>query len=286
MKLVVTGAKGLLGAALARRAPGAIALDHAALDITDPAAVAVALDRHRPDAVINAAARADVDGADRDPDTAFAVNDRAVGALAQACADRGVRLVHPSTDYVLTGPPTGRLTEQRAPDPQSTYARSKLGGERRALAHGAVVVRIQWVYHPGGRGFFTAALRRLAAAQPVRLVTDQVGVPSPADWVADGLLRAATGTPVGLFHLAPDGETTARDWILTAARHLGLSTHSASPARRADFAGAARPARSCLDNAHFRATFGLEPARWDRLLTAALDQAGPAWLRPTAQPTM
>ena len=287
MSLLVTGAGGLVGAAVARQAPEATALDHSALDITDPRAVAAALDRWRPDAVINAAARADVDGADRDPEAAFAVNDRGVGVLARACAERGVRLVHPSTDYVLTGPDRGgRLTEATPPDPRSTYARSKRAGEQRVLAHDGVVVRVQWVYHPGGRGFFTAALRRLAAGRPVRLVTDQAGVPSPADWVADGLLRCARGGPTGLFHLAPDGETTAQGWILTAARHLGLSTDGASAARREDFPGAYRPARSCLDNAAFRAHFGLEPAPWDLLLRGALDRAGRAWLAPPGQPTM
>ena len=277
MRLLVTGAGGLVGSAVAAAAPGAVALPRAALDITDIGAIERALDDHAPTALLNAAARADVDGADRDPAGAFAVNAEAVGHLAAACARRGVALVHLSTDYVLHG--AGPLTEAAPPDPRSTYARSKRAGEEAALAHGHTVVRIQWVYAPGGRGFFTAALRRLAAGQPVRLVTDQVGVPSPAAWVARQLLRCAGQPRPGLFHLAPDGEATAEEWVQAAARHLGLPTDSASPARRADFPGAYRPARSVLDNGRFRATWGLPPCPWEALLVEALGGVDRAWLR-------
>jgi dTDP-4-dehydrorhamnose reductase len=279
MTILVTGAGGLVGGALCHLAPDAVALDHAALDIADEAAVHAALDAHKPAVVINAAAMAEVDRADDDSARAFAVNGDAVGLLARACHTRGVRLVHLSTDYVLTSAhPTDRLSETLAPDPRSTYARSKRAGEVRALAVNAVVVRIQWVYWPGGRGFFTAALRRLHQRRPVRLVTDQIGCPSPARWVARGLLRCAAGGPTGLFHLATDGETTAQQWILEAANQLGLQTDSAQPATRSDFAGAWRPQRSCLDNHRFRKTWGLPATPWQDALHRALQTTGRDWL--------
>ena len=144
MSVLVFGSGGLLGQALAARA-GTVGLTHAELDIGDPAAVAAALDRFRPAAVVNAAALALVDRADREPALAWEVNAEAPGRLAHACRDRDVRLLHISTDYVLQGAdvPGARLAVTDPPRPQSTYARSKRGGELAALAHDAVVVRIQ-----------------------------------------------------------------------------------------------------------------------------------------------
>ena len=273
---MITGAGGLIGGALAEALAASgdegIALPRAALDITDPAAVRAALDRHRPAAVINAAAQADVNGADREPERSFAVNGAAVGDLARACAERGVRLVHLSTDYVLDYPELPELTEDLTPCPRSTYARSKLAGEEAALRSGAeaVVVRVQWVYRLGTRGFFNLALRRLRAGQPLRLVTDQVGRPTPARLLVPPLLAAARGGPVGLFHLACAGEASAEDWICAAARLQGLSAASAARVTRADLGGAYRPARSCLCMDRFAAAWGMRLPAWDAALAAEL----------------
>lgn len=278
--ILVLGAGGLVGAALARQ-PSTVGLERAALDLRDPLAVARALDLYAPQAVLNAAARANVDGAERDPDDYFTTNGTAVGALARACRARGVRLVHLSTDYVLDHA-SGPLTEDLPAAPRSTYARTKLLGEQLALEAGAVVVRVQWVYHSGHAGFFTRSLRALAAGQPLRLVTDQRGCPTPADLLAPALLRAARGGPTGLFHLATTGEATPWDWIAAAAQALDLPFR-ASPALRADLGGAWRPARSCLDCTRFAAAFGLRLPDWETALVDALRGAGRAWLSDPAR---
>jgi dTDP-4-dehydrorhamnose reductase len=267
MRILVTGAGGLIGGALVGAgAEGVVGLDRAALDITDPDAVTAALDALRPDAVINAAAQANVDLADRQPERSFAVNGAAVAGLAGQCAERGIRLVHISTDYVLDCPEQ-ELTEALPTNPRSTYAASKLVGERAALAAGAVVVRVQWVYQPGTRGFFNLALHRLAAGEPLHLVTDQIGRPTPASLIAGGLLAAASGGPVGLFHLACTGETSAWDWIAQAARLRGLP-FTAQPTTRAALGGAWRPARSCLCSDRFAATWGIRLPDWRDALAA------------------
>ncbi len=248
-----------------------IGLGHAQLDITDRAAVRAALRHHRPRALVNAAAQAGVDRAEAEPSLSFLVNEAGPARLAELCAEEGVRLVHISTDYVLDGDdrPGLRLDESWPPEPRSTYARSKLAGEGPVLAAGGVVARVQWVHAPGPRGFFPRALRALAAGQTLALVTDQVGVPSPAPLVARWLLALADPeAPTGLVHLAPDGEATAHDWIAAAARLAGLPFR-ARRARRADFDGAHRPARSCLANDRARA-WGLAVPHWheavDRML--------------------
>lgn len=273
--LLVTGAGGLLGQALAAQ-PGALGLDRAALDITDPAAVRAALRALRPRALINAAAQAGVDRAELEPAATFAVNDVAVGILAACCAELGVRFVHISTDYVLRGAAApGLLLDEGAPlGPVGVYARSKAQGEAAALAHGAVVARVQWVYAAQGRGFFAAALRRMVAGEPLRLVPDQLGCPTPAPLLARWLCALAEGGPVGLYHLATTGETSPADWLSAAARLLGQDLRW-TPLPRAELGPVPRPARSCLDGARARRDFGLEAVDWHAALEAELRRAGP-----------
>lgn len=246
-------------------------LGHAELDITDPDQIRAAVRAHRPRALINAAAQAGVDRAEAEPSLTFLVNGAGPARLAEVCVDENVRLVHISTDYVLSGPdrPGLRLDESWPADPQSTYARSKLEGEGPVLAAGGVVARVQWVHAPGPRGFFAAALRRLGNRDALALVTDQVGCPSPAPLVAQWLLALAEpGGPRGLVHLAPDGEASAFGWIAAAARSAGLPFR-ARPCLRADFGGAHRPARSCLSNELAR-DWGLKIPHWREALDRML----------------
>ena len=275
MSILVLGAGGMVGSALASL-PGCHGLGRDGVDITDDGAFLRALDAHRPASVVNCAALANVDRCDREAELAWQVNAEAPGRLAAACAGRGIRFVHVSTDYVLTGPdePTARLVESCPPDPRSTYARSKRAGEIGVLAHDALVVRVQWVYGVRGRGFFSKAMALLRDEQPVRLVVDQVGTPTEVTWLASRLRDAAAGGPTGLFHLAPDGEASAWEWIITAAAAQGIPTASATGMSRADLPGAFRPARSCLDNARFREAWPAAWPRWDEALRASLSSAG------------
>ncbi len=280
--VLVLGAGGLVGSALVRTGR-VYGLDRAALDITDPEAVASALDTLAPSAVINAAAQARVDEAEREPARAWRVNAQAPAALASACAERGIRLVHLSTDYVLDSEAPGRLDERTPPRPRSVYAASKRAGEEEALQHGAVVVRIQWVYAPGHAGFFTRSLRALADGAPLKLVVDQVGSPTPAELLAPALLRAAEPGPTGLYHLATTGEATPWTWIAAAAALLGLP-FAAEPLTRATLGGAHRPARSLLDSARFNTTFGVGLPDWEEGLRQVLGAAPRPPLSPRAPP--
>lgn len=276
----MVGAGGLVGGALAAL-PGVIGLPRAALDITDRAAVEAALDRLAPSALINAAAMARVDAADLDPQGAELINARAPGLLAAACARRGLRCLHLSTDYVLTGPdePGLRLDEGWPADPRSVYAATKLRGEQAALAEGAVVVRVQWVYAPSGGSFLARSLEALREGRRLRLVTDQVGSPTPVRLLAPALLRCAQSGPGGLFHLACGGEATPYQWVQAAAAELGLP-FVAEATTRAALGGTFRPARSCLDSGRFAQAFGLRLPDWRLALSEALSIRGRSGPRP------
>lgn len=263
---LVLGAGGLVGAAL-MRAGAARGLGRADLDITRSDEVQRALDRWQPRVVLNAAAQARVDLAETEPEWTWAVNHRAVEHLARACRARGIRLLHLGTDYSLSSD-LGLVPEMQ-PAPRGVYAESKSAGEQAALAEGAVVVRVQWVYHPDHAGFFGRCLRALRAGERLRLVDDQVGCPTAVHPLALALLGAARGGPVGLFHLACEGETTPLGWIGAAAEILGLPLR-AEAITRAELGGAPRPARSVLDSRAFRAAFGVGLPHWREALAVAL----------------
>ena len=265
----MTGASGLVGSALTRT--GQVeGFDRNSLDITSMVAFERALDEVAPSAVINAAAQAGVDQADREPERTRRVNAEAVGAMAAVCARHGVRFLHLSTDYVLDYPHIDRLTEALSPNPQSVYAATKYEGEQLALQHGGVVARLQWVFHPGDHGFFNHALNQMRDGRRVRLVTDQVGCPTPAELLAPCLLQMAKGGPTGIFHVATQGEATAWEWIEAGAKALGV-TFRADPATRKDFTGAHRPARSCLDSGKLKAAWNLELPDWRVALQTVCD---------------
>ncbi len=260
------GAGGLLGSALVR-AGAERGLVRGDLDIGDLTAVEEALDRWQPRVVINAAAQARVDLAEQVPEQAWRVNHRAVEALARACRRRAIRLLHIGTDYSLRS--SQDLRPDMPADPQGTYAQSKSAGEQAALEQGALVVRVQWVYHPTHPGFFSRSLDALRRGVPLRLVCDQLGCPTPVDPLARALLAAARAEPAGLFHLACTGEVSPLGWITAAAALLGLPL-SAEPITRADLGGAPRPARSVLDSSAFREAFGLGLPHWHDGLRLAL----------------
>ncbi len=270
----VSGAHGLLGSALCEK--GYSGFSHAALDITDEKKLWATLSQGRPRVLINAAAQAKVDLADREPERSFAVNAHAVLSLAKICETLGIRLVHISTDYVLDYPALPVLSEGLPANPRSTYARSKWQGEVGALKHRAVVLRVQWLYGCDKRSFFAKALRRLYRKKPLVLVRDQVGSPTPVALAVEAIGHALSG-PAGLYHLACRGAVSAEGWIAEAAAALGIDAVYETTTRAA-ISPVYRPARSCLGHTLFTQTFGYRPPMWRDAMVACLQDAGRAWL--------
>ena len=150
MRIVVVGARGQLGTAILRAFEArhdVVPFGRDALDVADDRAVAAAMARVRPDAIINCAAYNDVDSAEDHPVDALNANAFAVRALARAAAEHGATLVHYSTDFVFDGTATAPYTEADPPNPKSTYAASKLLGEWFAAdAPRAYVLRVESLF--------------------------------------------------------------------------------------------------------------------------------------------
>jgi dTDP-4-dehydrorhamnose reductase len=211
MRVLVTGAAGMLGtdvvAAAAAAGHDTVAASRAELDITDPDAVATAVEAAGPDAVINCAAWTDVDRAEAEEARATAVNGAGAGHVAAAAADAGAHLVHVSSDYVFDGRAHDPYGEGAAPAPQGAYGRSKLAGEEAVAASGGEygIVRSAWLFGRHGRNFVATMLRLGAERDAVDVVDDQVGSPTWTGHLAPALVAIAERRLTGVMHVAGDG---------------------------------------------------------------------------------
>jgi dTDP-4-dehydrorhamnose reductase len=227
------------------------------VDVSDPAAVEkLFAELPAPaEVVANAAAFTHVDRCEREPEVARRANAEAPGLLAEACARRGARLVHVSTDYVFSGESTEPYREEDLPDPRSMYGRTKLEGERRVLAAAPsnLVVRTSWLFGRG-RNFLAAILaqaqasRRGEARGPLRVVDDQRGRPTWAVDLAAGIRRLVDRRATGLYHVAGGGIASWWDVARFCLDEAGFADLEVLRVRTRDLHLAApRPAWSVLD---------------------------------------
>jgi dTDP-4-dehydrorhamnose reductase len=210
VRALVTGGGGQLGSDLAAiLGDEAHVRSHRELDITDPDAVDRAFEEVSPDVVFNCAAFHNVDECEREPDSAWAANVRAVAGLARL----GARLVHLSTNYVFDGRRPEPYAEEDLPMPRSFYALTKLAGEHAALAYGpdALVVRTAGLYGFAGNAskggnFVQRMLARARETGELKMVADQRLQPTFTADLAEALVDAVRRDAAGLVHLTNSGE--------------------------------------------------------------------------------
>jgi dTDP-4-dehydrorhamnose reductase len=198
--LLITGAAGQLGTALAELYPQALAVDLDEWDIRYPAPELVT--SRDLELVLHAAAWTNVDGAEDDPQGAAAAN---IGGTTHA-AELGAPIVAFSTDYVFDGRKRAPYVESDAPNPLGVYGRTKLQAEAAAGEH-AWVVRSAWLFGPTGHNFVRTMLRLGADREELAVVDDQRGCPTYVGHLA-ATVRDVVELPYGVYHVAAGGDCT------------------------------------------------------------------------------
>lgn len=247
-----------------------------ACDLMELGAPAAIVQEIQPDIIVNATAYTAVDKAESDSGTAFRVNAGAVKELAKECFSSGIPLVHYSTDYVFDGQGGRPYLPNDATSPLGVYGESKLAGEEAIRASGAkhLILRTAWVYGMHGHNFLQTMLRVGAERDELRVVSDQIGSPTPAWLIADvtsQILRQGIGAG-GAHHLVSAGQTSWHGFaeaIFDEAVAIGAlqrkpfvhaipTSEYPTPARR--------PAWSVLDTGSLREAYGIVLPGWREAL--------------------
>jgi len=268
-----------LGKALLADAPAGwtcVALDRAALDLTDTDAIARMVDAEQPDLVLNAAAYTAVDRAEGEPELAHAINAGAPEAFSKALGNAG-RLVQVSTDFVFDGARGQAYLPDDTRNPQSVYGASKAAGED-AAGDKAIIVRTSWVYEAGGANFVRTMLRLMRERDELRVVADQIGSPTWARGLATAIWGLAAKDATGIWHHRDAGIASWYDFAIAIAEEahaVGLLDRipAIHPIATSEYpTPARRPAFSVLDVTATREVLGDISAHWRSYLRAMLKE--------------
>lgn len=276
MRTLVLGGTGIVGRARVRegrnRGWPVLGVSHGQGDISDRRRVEELCADFRPALIVNCAAFTQVDLCEAEPERALAVNGAAVGDLVRAAEASGARLIHLSTDYVFDGRATAPYTEDHPTAPQSSYGRSKLEGERQALASDrSLVVRTSWVFGRGGANFVDTITGRIRSGQKsFRVVDDQFGAPTWAPFLATAVSDLGEWGTTGLVHYQNRPAVSWCEFAREIARRLGPGIE-VTPITTAEAPRPApRPAYSVLAVDRFEKLAGRTVESWHEGLTSHL----------------
>ena len=279
MRALITGVSGQLGKECLARAPEGwtcVALDRAALDLSDANAIARVVDVEQPDLILNAAAYTAVDRAESEPELAHAINARAPEAFSKALDGAG-RLLQVSTDFVFDGLRGHSYQPDDIRNPQSVYGASKAAGED-AAGDAAIIVRTSWVYAAGGANFVRTMLRLMRERDELRVVADQIGSPTWVRGLATTIWQLATKDAAGIWHHRDAGVASWYDFAVAIAEEahaLGLLDRipAIHPIATSEYpTPARRPAFSVLDVTATREVLGDVSVHWRSNLRSMLTE--------------
>jgi dTDP-4-dehydrorhamnose reductase len=209
-RVLITGAGGQLGAALADVFPWADALGHGDFDVTRDVP-------HDYDLVLHAAAWTNVDAAESDPAGAEAAN----VAGTRNVAAGGAPVLYFSSDYVFDGSKSEPYVESDRPSPLGVYGRTKLAGEREVRT--GWIVRSSWLFGATGHNFVRTMLRLGEEQEQVAVVDDQRGSPTYVGDLAAAIPRVLD-LPYGVYHVAAGGDCTWAGFAEAIFADAGLAT--------------------------------------------------------------
>lgn len=290
MKVVIFGKHGNLAQALQRTLTNSgdqyVFLSRTEADFLHPESLIQALDRLRPEFIINAAGYTAVDKAETERREAELINAIAPEYLARWASDQGVPLIHYSTDYVFDGKYVGEIPESAPTAPMSVYGETKLQGERAVLERhpkGGTVLRTSWIFSSTGMNFLKTIARLAAEREELRIVADQIGRPTWALVVAQATavaFRRLCQDPSlsGLYQVSCSGQTSWHGFAVAIveglkARGVTLRVKSILPIKTEEYAAAAtRPKNSVMQLSKFESSFDFNFEDWKHSLDLCLDE--------------
>lgn len=276
--ILVFGKSGQLAVELAR--DGDVqCIGRAGADLSDPAGCAAKIRELQPEAVINAAAFTDVDGAETQSELAHLINGDAPTAMAKACAKLAIPFVHISTDYVFEGSGNAAQPPDQTPNPQGAYGHSKLAGEVGIEDAGGAyaILRTSWVVSSTGKNFVKTMLRLGDTRDTLTVVADQIGGPTPANSLAKAALSVARQlqsdpTKRGVYHFSGAPDCSWADFA-RAIFDMARINCTVTDIPSAEFkTPATRPLNSRLDCSTTETVFGVSRPDWRAALAPMIDE--------------
>lgn len=291
MKILLLGSNGQLGRELERqlsKVGSVTTFPRSALDITNHQAVVDAIRAIHPDIIVNAAAYTAVDKAEMDAGQAYAVNAEAVANLTQIAQKEQAWLIHYSTDYVFDGNKPTPYIETDATSPINVYGASKQAGEEAITAADCqhLIFRTTWVIGKDGNNFAKTILRLAAERDSLKVISDQLGVPTSPALISkvtiDAIqaLKNGSAWTQGIYHLAPQGVSNWHEIAKTLVSYteqqrvkLNTQVEDIQAITTAEYPTAAkRPLNSQLDTSKLRAQLSFDLPHWkDDFLAVASD---------------
>jgi dTDP-4-dehydrorhamnose reductase len=273
-RIVVTGSRGLLGRELVPflRAKGydvyGTTSDSLNLLATGPE-ILEKLSVYEPEIIIHAAAYTNVDGAEREPELAMAINQDGTRKVAEAARALGAVMACISTDYVFDGTAGRPYQVSDATRPLGVYGQSKLYGEwmMQEMLDTSYVIRTSWLYGLYGKNFVQFVISAAREGRDIRVVDDQIGSPTWTGTLCHLSEQIVTSGAYGVYHVADRGAVSRYQQALAICRAAGLSAENIQPVPGSQFPQAARrPAYSPLDPSP------LDTPHWETALQAFIEQ--------------
>ena len=279
MKILITGCNGQLGNEMQLLEKEHTELtffntDVAELDITDAAAIERFVQDNAIDGIVNCAAYTAVDKAEENVELCTKLNATAPAYLAAAIEKRGGWLIQISTDYVFDGTNHTPYVETQETCPNSVYGRTKLEGEKAAMAKCSrtMVIRTAWLYSSFGNNFVKTMIRLGREKEQLGVIFDQIGTPTYARDLAKIIMVAIEkGIQPGIYHFSNEGVISWYDFTKAIHRIAGITTCKVLPLHTSEYPTAAtRPAYSVLDKTKIKKTYGVEIPYWETSLNECI----------------
>lgn len=268
-KILVFG-KGLLGRAIEEYLPenftGKV-LSHKECDIMNIEEVRRITSEYKPDVIINTAAISNLEYCEAHSQEAFIVNSGGAGYIASVARDRGIKILHISTDYVFDGSKKDSYSEFDTPNPLSVYAKSKYEGENLVQFSGAdyLIARVQWLFGEHRNTFVDKAVENLKGGKEIDAIIDQYGSPTYTKYVVYAISKLIGAESKGIFHIASEGVCSRVEQVRYICDVLGLDKSLIVERRWSDFTGVAkRPYRIELSKKRLLEATGFVMPDWKR----------------------